>query len=132
MFSLSALWFRREMQPSRSSRPARRRLWKPWVEALESRDLPSSWSTLAPMPTARFGLAAATGPDGRTYAIGGYNNAFFNTVEAFNGSTWTSVAPMLTARTSLAVATGSDGRIYAIGGVDKNGIPQKVVEAYNV
>src|SRR6266849_9444648 len=106
MFSLPALWFRREMQPRKSRRPGRRRLGKPWVEVLESRDLPSSWSTLAAMPTARFGLATATGPDGRVYAIGGYNNAFFTNVEAFNGSTWTSVAPMLTARTSLAAVTG--------------------------
>jgi len=30
-----------------------------------------TWTAVAPMPTARFGLAATTGPDGRIYAIGG-------------------------------------------------------------
>ena len=32
-----------------------------------------SWATVASMPTARFDLAAAVGPDGRIYAIGGLN-----------------------------------------------------------
>lgn len=40
------------------------------------------------MPTARVYLAAATGPDGRIYAIGGGGNVrFLNTVEALSFST---------------------------------------------
>jgi hypothetical protein len=31
------------------------------------------WQSVAPMPTARQLLAAATGPDGRIYAVGGHN-----------------------------------------------------------
>src|SRR6266849_5932161 len=109
MFSLRALWFQREMQ-SRKGSPARRRLWKPWVEVLESRDLPSSWSTLAAMPTARFGLAAARGSDGRIYAIGGIdkNGIPQKVVEAYNVSTnsWTPVAPLPAARYGLAATAG--------------------------
>jgi Kelch motif len=36
------------------------------------------------MPTARYLLAAATGGDGRIYAIGGFNGSgILNTVEAY-------------------------------------------------
>jgi hypothetical protein len=83
------------------------------------------------MPTARYLLAAATGCDGRIYAIGGYNGSIIlNTVEAYDPATnaWTTVAPMPTARWLLAAATGSDGRIYAIGGY--NGSILNTVEAY--
>ncbi|GHO58445.1 hypothetical protein KSB_69200 [Ktedonobacter robiniae] len=30
-----------------------------------------TWTTLVPMPTARYGLASAAGPDGRIYVMGG-------------------------------------------------------------
>jgi hypothetical protein len=103
------------------------------VEALEDRCLlDRSWSTVAPMPTARSSLAAAPGSDGRIYAIGGNTNqVVLNTVEAYNPWTagWSTVAPMPTARTDLAAAMGSDGRIYAIGG--QNGVFFNTVEAYN-
>jgi uncharacterized repeat protein (TIGR01451 family) len=89
-----------------------------------------AWATVAPMPTARYGLAAATGPDGRIYAIGGGNTTgtqSFNTVEAYapGTNTWVTAAPMSTVRSELAAATGTDGRIYAIGG---NGL--NTVEVY--
>jgi Kelch motif len=43
------------------------------------------WTTVAPLPTARAGLAAALGPDGRVYAIGGSGNSSSapTTVEAY-------------------------------------------------
>ncbi|MBJ7607865.1 MAG: hypothetical protein JF887_00325, partial [Candidatus Dormibacteraeota bacterium] len=44
----------------------------------------NSWATVAPMPTARGFLAAATGPDGRIYAIGGYKGGYLTTVEAYD------------------------------------------------
>jgi N-acetylneuraminic acid mutarotase len=81
----------------------------------------NSWATVAPMPTARLQLAAATGPDGRIYAIGGVNGGngspSLNTVEVYTPSTnsWATVASMPTARAGLAAATGPDGRIYAVG-----------------
>jgi len=81
-----------------------------------------SWVTVAPMPTARFQLAAATGADGTIYAIGGYNQSGgnLNTVEAYTPSTssWATVASMPTPRHGLAAATGADGNIYAIGGIN--------------
>ncbi len=44
----------------------------------------NTWTTAASMPTAREDLAAATGSDGRIYAIGGNNNnGVLNTVEAY-------------------------------------------------
>lgn len=43
-----------------------------------------TWATLVPMPTARYDVAAATGTDGRIYAIGGTNGEVaLNTVEAY-------------------------------------------------
>jgi WD40 repeat protein len=87
------------------------------------------------MPTARGGLAAVTGPDGRIYAIGG--NApgkSLNTVEAYDPTTntWATVANMPTARVYLTAATGPDGRIYAIGGYqESDGKRLDTVEAYD-
>lgn len=86
------------------------------------------------MPSARSSLAAATGPDGRTYAIGGVDGSgtIVNTVYAYTPSSdsWVAVAPMPTTRDQLAAATGPDGRIYAIGGFD-NGQTLSTVEAYD-
>ncbi|HLJ92627.1 MAG TPA: kelch repeat-containing protein [Gemmataceae bacterium] len=94
----------------------------------------SSWATVASLPTARAALAAATGLDGRIYAMGGFSayGGFVNTVEAYNAitNTWSTVAPMPTARADLAATTGADGRIYAIGGVNFSGL-LSTVEVYN-
>jgi serine/threonine-protein kinase len=82
--------------------------------------LPTTWRSLASMPTARSLLAAVTGPDGRIYAIGGENaSGRLGTVEVYDPSTnkWTTVAPMPTARNHLAATMGPDNLIYAIGGV---------------
>jgi Ca2+-binding RTX toxin-like protein len=75
----------------------------------------NTWEHKADMTFARSGLAAATGPDGRIYAMGG---AGLNVVEAYTPATntWTTVTPMSTTRINFGAATGSDGRIYAIGG----------------
>jgi N-acetylneuraminic acid mutarotase len=108
------------------------------VEAYSPRT--NSWATVAPLPTARQGLAAATGPDGRIYAIGGStpsgstpNGSALNTVEAYTPATnsWASVTSLPTARGSLAAAAGSDGRIYAIGGSAANCNSCATVEAYD-
>src|SRR5580704_2124312 len=92
------------------------------------------WVTVAPMPTARGGLAAVTGADGHIYAIGGFggaNGSELSTVESYSPTTnsWATKAPMPTARGSFAAALGHDGRIYAIGGDGPCGVFTKV-EAY--
>jgi PKD repeat protein len=110
-----------------------RRCFRPRLEALEDRLAPATWNTLASMPTARFSLAATTGSDGRTYAIGGITtSAIVDVVEAYDPiqNAW-GVAPRIsTPRFDLAAVTGSDGRVYAIGGAGPSGI-LNTVEAYN-
>jgi streptogramin lyase/N-acetylneuraminic acid mutarotase len=92
-----------------------------------------SWFTAAPMPTPREWLAAVAGPDGRIYAIGGYNrNGYLGTVEVYDPvkNSWSTAAPMPTPREALAAVAGPDGRIYAIGGANSNGV-LGTVEAYD-
>jgi N-acetylneuraminic acid mutarotase len=51
----------------------------------------NSWSAVAPMPTARWGLAAVLGLDGRIYALGGsqiISISGLTTVETGYGSDW--------------------------------------------
>jgi hypothetical protein len=70
----------------------------------------NTWTTVAPMPTARAGLAAAVDSSGNIYAIGGTNGGSpQNTVEKYNPSTntWSSAAPMSTARMYLAAGSTS-------------------------
>jgi N-acetylneuraminic acid mutarotase len=79
----------------------------------------NTWAAVAPMPTARYALAAATGPDGRIYAIGGSGlSGPLSTVEVYTPSTnsWSTVASMSTARDALAATTGAKEQIYVIGG----------------
>jgi N-acetylneuraminic acid mutarotase len=85
-------------------------------------DSPGSWTTMAPMPTARggFGLAVV---NGKIYAIGGTNGgAPLNTVEMYNPQTnqWTTETPMPTARSGFAIAVYYN-KIYVIGGTVGNG-----------
>jgi N-acetylneuraminic acid mutarotase len=97
----------------------------------------NTWTSVAPMPTARYGLAAALGSDGRVYAIGGCSDAVpgfaLSTVEAYTPSTntWTTVAPLLTPRCALTAVSGPDGRIYAIGGAAGPDQELNTVEAYS-
>ena len=97
----------------------------------------SSWTTVAPMPTARSCLAVTAARDGRIFALGGGCSAGENrdTVEAYQPATdtWTAQAPMPTPRRFLTAATDRGGRIYAIGGVGPQGDSEAytaTVEAY--
>jgi hypothetical protein len=78
------------------------------------------WTSKAAMPTARRGVAAATGPDGLIYVFGGADASTIpvSTVEAYNPATdsWTTKAPMPTPRQYPAAALGADGLIYVFGG----------------
>src|SRR5439155_1324569 len=118
LFSLSRL--RREVQ---SGRGKRRLPCKPRVEILQDRNLLATWTTVAPMLTARGYLAGVLGSDGQIYAIGGSDSAgsgrnSLKTVEAYRTGAdfWSTKANMNVARQALGAAEGNDGRIYAFGG----------------
>lgn len=90
----------------------------------------NSWSTKAPMPTARFGLTLVAAGNGKLYAIGGNDltganpgGGLLTTVEEYDPGTnvWTTQTDINVARTALgSAATG--GKIYAIGGQNEGGI----------
>lgn len=91
---------------------------------------------LPAMPTARLGVAAATGPDGFVYVIGGETTGSgtagpSHVVEAFTPATgWLPVAPMPTARYSPSAVTGRDGYIYVMGGSTAFNTLTDTVEAF--
>ncbi len=94
---------------------------RPTLTLLEERTLlsqPGTWAVVAPLPTARDYLGAATGTNGTIYAVGGFQgDTPSSEVDAYNPTTnaWTTVAPLPTARGALAVVA-DNGLIYAIGG----------------
>ena len=87
-----------------------------------------TWLPATSMHTARIGPAAATGPDGLIYAIGGSTadgaggdnttGVAVPIVEAYDSATnqWSPVTPLSSPQGSPGAATGPDGRIYAISG----------------
>jgi hypothetical protein len=88
----------------------------------------NTWATVAPLPTRRCALDATTGPDGRTYAIGGcelvtspagepIDCAPTTRVDAYSPQTnaWQHVGGTTVAHWEGAAAT-SGKEIYAIGG----------------
>jgi N-acetylneuraminic acid mutarotase len=87
-----------------------------------------TWTTKAPMPTARQYPGAGV-INGRLFVVGGYNVYELNTVEAYDPATdtWTTKASMLKARDGMGV--GVIGRtLYAAGGW--NGGPLNTNEAF--
>jgi N-acetylneuraminic acid mutarotase len=85
-------------------------------------DTSDSWTTMAPMPTARgqFGVAVV---NGKIYVIGGTNDGMpLNTVEVYDPKTnqWLTETPMPTARSSFATAVYHN-QIYVIGGTVGSG-----------
>ena len=71
------------------------------------------WTTKAPMPTARSGVASAAA-NGQLYVISGENTSV---VEAYAPLTdsWVTKAPILTNR-AYAQAGEINGKIYVVGG----------------
>ena len=98
----------------------------------------NGWTQVAPLPTARYLLAAAAAPcpPGQTgtcvYAVGGRGTTFNvqGEVESFNavGDTWTTLPSLPTPRSHLAAAAtqcppGQGGMcVYAAGGSTSNGL----------
>jgi N-acetylneuraminic acid mutarotase len=106
------------------------------LATLEAYDPASNtWTTKAPMPTARYLLATAA-VNGVLYAVGGTNsqsgNSDLATVEAYDpaSDTWTTKAPMPTARFGFRLAA-INGILYAVGGNIANVGVQATVEAYD-
>jgi N-acetylneuraminic acid mutarotase len=94
-----------------------------------------SWTTMAPMPTKRAWLVAATALDqdsnSKIYAIGGSNSLVkFNVVEAYDPVTnnWANRASMPTARDDAAIGVVNN-KIYVMGGW--NGGALDNVEVYD-
>ena len=89
------------------------------------------WTTKAPMPVARNGLAVAV-ISGILYAVGGTGGGAEATLEAYDPATdtWTTLAPMPTARAYLGAAA-INGILYAVGGVDNTNTPLRTLEAYD-
>ncbi len=105
------------------------------VEAYDPRT--NTWTTRAPMPTPRSGLALGA-VNGILYAVGGFVGGLglTNTVEAYDPktNTWSSMAPMPTRRENLAVGVAG-GFLYAFGGFGLgqlfNNVPLATVERYD-
>ena len=88
----------------------------------------SSWTPSVGLGSARNGLAAATGADGRIYVTGEFNDADYPSgcAEANDGlctltqawapgdPAWTQVAPLGQALTNVGAVRGPDGRVYAV------------------
>src|SRR5207245_11365597 len=75
-------------------------------------------ATTAPLPTARQSLAVVALPNGKLYAVGGYNGSgYVSTVEEYDPATnvWTAGAAMPTPRAGMGVAAVG-GRVYVLGG----------------
>ncbi len=95
-----------------------------------------SWAKVAPLTTPRPFLAAAAGPDGKIYAVGGGNpqdaSLGLASGEVYDPKTdrWTPLPPMSTARWAPSAATGPDGRIYVLGGANRQGTLSSV-EAFD-
>src|SRR5262249_9580354 len=90
------------------------------------------WTTRAPMPSKRGGLASAV-LGGKIHTFGGERaGGVFDNHEVYDPATnsWTTGAPMPTWRHGLAAVT-ADGRIYVIGGGPRMGFAQtSVVEVW--
>lgn len=89
-----------------------------------------AWSTRPPMPTARYGLTAATIVNGSgqpvIYAVGGFSNALntnLGKVEAYNVVTgsWTTKAVMPSPRREMNGGGVINGKLYLSGGVNASG-----------
>ena len=95
-----------------------------------------SWTMIAPMPTPREQLGAAS-VNGIVYALGGLGgndpriSVWLDRVEAYDPSTntWSARAPMPTKRSTFGVGV-VNGIVYAVGGSDPTRIVSSV-DAYD-
>lgn len=96
-----------------------------------------TWTTLAPLPTARAGLGAAVVGDA-IFAMGGRTTDLpcaggpLDTVERYDiaSDTWTAAAPLPTPLSDVA-AIEHGGKIFVFGGCTASGTPVDSVFIYN-
>jgi N-acetylneuraminic acid mutarotase len=90
-----------------------------------------SWTTKAPMPTARrdVGLAVVKG---KIYAIGGWNGSYVAANEEYDPAinTWTTKAPMPTPRYGFAIFA-FENKIHVVGGYVNGVQPTSSHEVYD-
>jgi N-acetylneuraminic acid mutarotase len=91
-----------------------------------------TWTSRAPMPTARYGNAAAVYAN-KLYVFGGANTSgTLKTVESYNPgtNTWSTETPMPTALKYLAAAE-LNGILYVVGGTNTGNVQQSALYAYD-
>ena len=95
----------------------------------------NTWTTKAPMPTARFGVASGV-IAGKFYVAGGSQVCGaclgITTLEVYDPATdtWTTKAPMPTARAQMDGAV-INGKLYVVGGTSGNVTAFTTLEAYD-
>jgi hypothetical protein len=84
----------------------------------------NTWTTLAPLPVAVAGSAAALGADGQIYVVGGtVGGVSTNLVQVYNpaANAWVLSTPLPEGLSAAALGVDSLGRLLVMGGVDTNG-----------
>ena len=92
------------------------------------------WATLAPLPEARSGVAAASDGGDHVLTFGGVvGGAASATVNRYTVSTgaWSLAAPMPVPTQHSAAVLGANGLIYVVGGIS-NGAPINAVQIYKI
>ena len=108
-----------------------------WLDLSGSAGADARWVALPPMSCERAGCAAAAGPDGRIYVVGGGPDGtnVHCTIEALDPRTksWdVALAPSIIGRHYNACAFGPDGFLYASGAFRHEPVGQlDAVERYD-
>ena len=84
----------------------------------------NTWTALAPMPIAVAVGAAALGPDGKIYVVGGVSGGVTTSVvQVYNpaANSWVISTPLPEGLSASAMGVDSLGRLIVMGGMDTNG-----------
>jgi N-acetylneuraminic acid mutarotase len=94
--------------------------------------VPKPGNACPSLATARIGLGLAAAPNGKLYAVGGYNFGYLDKVEEYDPATnasWATKPPLPAARELLGLAAAPNGKLYAVGG--RNNFNLDKVEEYD-
>ncbi len=84
----------------------------------------NTWTAMAPMPAAVAGSAAALGPDGKIYVVGGVaDGVTTNVVQVYDpaANSWAISTPLPEGLSVTAMGVDSLGRLLVMGGMDAGG-----------